>query len=74
VENREAKMARQRSIGVTVQEGTHLAELKAKFETITGEHCDWGQFLTAIALLGLAALENGYRIVTTVCVQHSTER
>jgi hypothetical protein len=64
--------ARQKSLAVTVEERAELDKRKALYEKITGQHCDWGQFLLAISLLGMTALQDGYQIVTIVRVQHST--
>lgn len=64
---------RQKSLAVTVEERTELDERKALYEKIIGQPCDWGKFLLSISLLGMAALQDGYQIVTTVHVQHSTE-
>lgn len=61
---------RQKSLAVTFEERKQLDRMKARYEQITEQYCDWGQFLLAISLLGLEALQAGYRIVTTVSVQH----
>jgi len=44
------------SIGLTLEEMQRLAQAKERYEQYTGEKTDWGNFLTATAVLGLAAL------------------
>jgi len=66
-------MPRQKIIAVSVEEGVLLGKRKEAYESIIGERCDWGEFLTAISLLGLEALQDGYRILTTVNVQRPTK-
>ncbi|MFC1998838.1 hypothetical protein ACFLVR_04250 [Chloroflexota bacterium] len=47
---------RQRPIPVTSEERRSLDKYKQQYEKETGNTGDWGDFLGAIALLGLAAL------------------
>src|SRR4030042_1639801 len=47
---------RQRPIPVTSQERRFLEEQKRRYENRSGNNGDWGQFLGAVVLLGLAAL------------------
>jgi hypothetical protein len=47
---------RQRPIPVTSEERKALDKYKQQYEKRTGSSGDWGDFLGAIALLGLAAL------------------
>jgi hypothetical protein len=47
---------RQRPIPVTSQERMFLEQQKQRYESQNGSRGDWGQFLGAIALLGLAAI------------------
>ena len=47
---------RQRPIPVTDSERTTLEQYKRQYEQKSGESGDWGDFLGAIALLGLAAV------------------
>lgn len=64
---------RQKSIGVTPKEKERLAKAKQLYEERTGDKADWGSFLGAISVLGLAAL-GVYKLVkssrknpTTTC-------
>ena len=47
---------RQKSIGVTPKEKERLAKAKQLYEESTGDKADWGSFLGAVSVLGLAAL------------------
>ena len=47
---------RQKSIGVTPMEKEKLAKAKQLYEKRTGDKVDWGSFLGAVSVLGLAAL------------------
>lgn len=71
--SKKVSVPRQRPIPVTFEERTQLDKMKASYEEITGQRCDWGKFLIDICLLGLESLKDGYSIVTTVRVKHSTE-
>ena len=64
---------RQKSIGVTPREKEKLENAKQLYEKKTGGDADWGSFLGAISVLGLAAL-GVYKLVksskkdpTTTC-------
>jgi len=50
------KERRQKNIGVTPREKERLEEARRLYEQHTGNRGDWGNFLGAISLLGLAAL------------------
>lgn len=47
---------RQRPIPVTSQERAALEQQKRRYEQFSGDRGDWGKFLSAVTLLGLAAL------------------
>jgi len=47
---------RQKSIGVTPREKKELENAKQLYEKKTGGKADWGSFLGAVSVLGLAAL------------------
>jgi len=66
-------MQRQKTIAVSVGERALLGKRKEAYESITGERCDWGEFLTAISLLGLEALQDGYKILIAINVQRPTK-
>ena len=64
---------RQKSIGVTPREKERLEKAKQLYEKKTGGKADWGSFLGAVSVLGLAAL-GVYKLVksskknpTTTC-------
>ena len=64
---------RQKSIGVTPREKEKLRKAKQLYEERTGDKADWGSFLGAVSVLGLAAL-GVYKLVksskknpTTTC-------
>ena len=68
---------RQKPIPVTSRERDVLEDYKQQFENHTGDTGDWGEFLSAIALLGLAAAgiyalaKNSQRVNSTVNTQCS---
>lgn len=55
---------RQKSIGVTPKEKERLAKAKELYEKKTGDKADWGNFLGAVSVLGLAAL-GVYKLVSS---------
>jgi len=52
------------SIGLTLGKMQTLAQAKERYEQYTGEKTDWGNFLAATAVLGLAAL-GIYRMINS---------
>lgn len=55
---------RQKSIGITPKEKERLEKDKQLYEEKTGGKADWGSFLGAVSVLGLAAL-GIYKIVNS---------
>jgi len=54
--SKEIEFPRQRPISITGQEHQALENQRDRYERATGDRGDWGKFLGAISLLGLAAL------------------